>query len=88
MENILSTDLTRGYPGGPLEYLNNWKKAPVRLKDVTPREDLSDSALRRKLSQRFSVVGWTEYSCDSTLNTTAAWQAFADSLGRKLTRRN
>ena len=88
MEDILSTNLTRGYPGGPLEYLNNWEKASVRLKDVTPKEDWSDSALRRKFSQRFSVVGWTEHLCDSALDTTTSWQAFADSLRRKLARRN
>ena len=60
METILNTDLHRGYPGGALQYLNDWEKAAVRLKRVTPNEDWTDSSLRRKFSQRFSVLGWTD----------------------------
>ena len=31
METILNTDLTRGYPGGPLKYPTNWETAVIRL---------------------------------------------------------
>ena len=50
MDDILNTNLTRGYPGGPLEYLANWETAAVRLEAVTRNEDWSDSAKRRKFS--------------------------------------
>ena len=59
METILNTSLTRGYSGGPLQYLSDWETAAIRLQRVTPNEDWSDSAKRRKFSQRFSVLGWT-----------------------------
>ena len=58
METTLNTDLYRGYPGGVLQYLNDWEKAAVQLKRVTPNEDWIDSELRRKCSQRFSILGY------------------------------
>ena len=80
MDDILNKDLTREYPGGPLEYLGNWEKAAVRLEAVTPNEDWSDSAKRRKFSQRFIVIGWTDTVCESALDTTQTWYNFVDSL--------
>ena len=35
LETILNTDLDSEYPGGPLEFLNDWEKAAVQLKRVT-----------------------------------------------------
>ena len=73
METILNTDLYRGYPGGALQYLNDWEKTTVQLKRVTPNEDWTDSALRRKFSQSFSVLGWTDTTCDLCLDSTSIW---------------
>ena len=50
MDDILNNNLTRGYPGGPFEFLANWETAAVRLEVVTCNEDWSDSAKRRKFS--------------------------------------
>ena len=83
MDDILNTNLTRGYPGGPLEFLANWEIAAVRLESVTHNEDWSDSAKRRKISQRFMVLGWTNTVCESALDTTQTWYDFVDSLRRK-----
>jgi len=87
IEFILNTDLTREYPGGPLEYLGNWETAAVQLEAVTPNEDWRDSAKRRKLSQRFTVIGWTDGVSESALDTTQTWYNFVDSLRKKLARR-
>ena len=87
MDDILNTNLTRGYPGGPLEFLANWETAAVRLESVTRNEDWSDSAKRIKFSQRFMVLRWTDTVCESVLDTTQTWYDFVDSLRRKLTRR-
>ena len=57
METILNKSLTRGYSGGPLQYLSDWETAAIKLQRVTPNEDWSDSSKRRKFSQRFSVLG-------------------------------
>ena len=59
----------------------------MRLGPVTCNEDWSDSAKRRKFSQRFMVLGWTDTVCESALDTTQTWYDFVDSLRRKLTRR-
>ena len=87
LETMLNTDLDREYPGGPLQYLNDWEKAAVKLKRVTPKEDWTDSSLRRKFSQRFSVLGYTDTICDLCLDSTTTWHQFVDSLRRKLVRK-
>ena len=87
LETILNTDLDREYPGGPLQYLNDWEKDAVQLKRVTPNEDWTDSSLRRKFSQRFSVLSWTDTTCDLCLDSTSTWHQFVDSLSRKLVRK-
>ena len=87
METILNTNLTRGYPGGPLQYLTDWETAAIRLQRVTPSEDWTDSTKRRRFSQRFSILGWTDIVCDAALDTTTTWYDFADSLRKKLVRR-
>ena len=57
------------------------------MQRVTPSENWSDSAKRRKFSQRFSVLGWTDTVCDAVLDTTTTWDDFADSLIKKFVRR-
>ena len=84
MEYILNTNLTRGYPGGLLEYLSNWETSAVRLEAVTHNEDWSNSDKRRKFSQRFMVFGWIDTVCESALDTTQTWYAFVDWLRKKI----
>ena len=59
----------------------------MRLEVVTPNEDWSDSFKRRKFSQRFMVLGWTDAVCESASDTTQTWYDFVDLLRKKLTRR-
>ena len=39
MDDILNTNLIKGYPGGPLEFLANWEAAAVKLESDTCNED-------------------------------------------------
>ena len=87
METILNKSFTSGYSESPVQYLSDWETAAIKLQRVTPNEDWSDSAKRRKFSHRFSVLGWTDMICDTALDTTTTWDDFADSLRKKLVRR-
>ena len=86
-ETILSTNFSRGYPGGPLTYLDEWEKAAVRLAFVSKEEALSDDTKRSRFSQRFTILGYTDTLVDSILDSTSTWYQFSDLLRQRLARR-
>ena len=78
--DILTTNFSRGYPGGALAYLDNWEQAAVRLSQASPEEAMTDKQKRTAFSIRFSVLGLTDTLVDTVMYETLNCHQFTDTL--------
>ena len=81
--NLLRTLYTRyytGYPGGALEYLDNWEDAAIRFDNIAPKEKTSSNAKRTNFGAQFTVINDIDFLIEQVSNTTNTWDKMADFL--------
>ena len=88
--NMMNKKLTRNYPGGPMQYLEDWEKASIKYCKILLKTkcEFADDTKGGFFLARFNVKDYTSIIIDSTADYTETFDELLALLRRRFSRKN
>ena len=88
--NMMSKKLTRNYPGGPMQYLEDWEKASIKYCKISLKTkfEFAGDTKRGIFLAMFNVKDYTSTLLDSTSDYTETFDELLALLRRRISRKN